>query len=281
MPGVEGDAPAAPAAAAAVKPAESLAEQVSTSLEAAIGQADALIEDLEAKRGVTAQQAEGAARKGAQPPMSAEERAAKAAAKKAAKEAAKEAAKAAKAAAPAAPQLPPAVAAFERCDVQVTEVLECKVPDFSEKLLVMKLRTAGGDRTFAAGVAQYYKPEDLVGKKLVTILNLKPRPLAGGAVTSEAMLFAGSQMGEPGADGQAVERDVKICFPPQDAPVGTRIVPKGYTLAAPAANPKKHFDTACDNLKVLHHVMCLDGIELWAGEFGPVTCECSDGSSIH
>jgi len=266
---------------------ESAPEQAPTPVNDALRQTDALIEQLEAKTGTTLQQATDASRKGEKPPMSAEERAAAKAAKASAKAAAKAAAREA---AKAAPQLPPAVASFERCDVQVTEVLECKVPDFSEKLLVMKLHTASGDRTFAAGVAHYYKPEDLVGKKLVTILNLKPRPLAGGAVVSEAMLFAGSQMegsgeggdaGQPGEPVEPVERDVKICFPPQNAPVGTRIVPKGYELGAPAANPKKHFDTVCDNLKVFHHVMCLDGIELWAGDFGPVTCECSDGSPIH
>ena len=78
----------------------------------------------------------------------------------------------------------------------------------------------GETRTFAAGVAQYYLPQDLIGKKIVTILNLPPRPMCNKTITSEAMLFAGSYGEEP-------NRVVKLCFPDQEIEVGTRVIPQG------------------------------------------------------
>lgn len=70
----------------------------------------------------------------------------------------------------------------------------------------MTLDVGNETRTFAAGIQQYYKPEDLIDKKIVTILNLKPRPMCNGTVLSAAMLFAGSNE----VNGA---RDVKLCFP--------------------------------------------------------------------
>jgi len=98
-------------------------------------------------------------------------------------------------------------------------------------------------RTFAAGVAAYYKPEDMIGRKLCTILNLKPRPMCEGRIVSAAMLFAGSYE-------EGDKHIVRICVPDQDVPVGTRVVLEGYPeLPEADGQPKKHFDKMAEELK--------------------------------
>ena len=77
--------------------------------------------------------------------------------------------------------------------------------DFSDKLLLCKLKINDNEtRTFAAGIGPWYSPEELLNKKIITILNLKARPMAEGRIVSEAMLFAGS------FDDH---KQVKLCFP--------------------------------------------------------------------
>lgn len=157
--------------------------------------------------------------------------------------------------------MPPIVQDFAKCDLHVTQILECKNVDFSDKLLLMKLKVNEKEtRTFAAGVAHWYKPEDLINKKIVTILNLKPRPMAEGKIVSEAMLFAGSY----GENGQ--KENVRLCFPDQSVEVGTRVVIEGYeNLPAAEGQPKKHFDRVGEALKAKDKCMALDGMKLIAG----------------
>ncbi|EFO63716.1 Methionyl-tRNA synthetase [Giardia lamblia P15] len=185
-------------------------------------------------------------------------------------------------AAPPVAELPPSVAAFEKCDIRVSQILTCTVPDYSEKLLVLTIDIGGGEtREFAAGIAKYYTPEELVGKRIMTILNLKPRPMAGGAIISNAMLFCGSC-------GTGDEKElVKLCLPPQTAPPGTRIVPSGYTdkdprslVPAPSADPKKNFSRMTEHLTSKDNVVMLGDLVLVAGEYGPVSVEVPDGSHI-
>lgn len=179
-------------------------------------------------------------------------------------------------------ELPPSIAAFEKCDIRVSQILTCTIPDYSEKLLVLTIDVGGGEtREFAAGIAKYYKPEELVGKRIMTILNLKPRPMAGGAIVSNAMLFCGSC-------GAGDEKElVKLCLPPQTAPPGTRIVPTGYTdkdpkplAPAPATDPKKNFSRMAEHLTSKDSIVMLADLALVAGEYGPVSVEVPDGSHI-
>lgn len=45
-------------------------------------------------------------------------------------------------------------------------------------------------KSFVSGIADFYRPENLVGRKIAAIVNIKPRKMCDGAVVSEAMLFA-------------------------------------------------------------------------------------------
>ena len=68
---------------------------------------------------------------------------------------------------------------FEKLDIRVGTVLECiKVPK-SDKLLQFKIDDGLGGRTILSGIANYYNPEDLVGKQVCFIANLAPRKILG------------------------------------------------------------------------------------------------------
>lgn len=80
---------------------------------------------------------------------------------------------------------------FARIDLRLAEVISAERVEKADKLL--KLEVALGDerRSIVAGVAKHYAPEDLIGKKIVVVANLKPTKLRG--ILSEGMLLAASE----------------------------------------------------------------------------------------
>ena len=60
----------------------------------------------------------------------------------------------------------------------------------ADRLLCLKVDLGSGQRQIVAGIAKYYKPEELVGKLVVVVANLKPAKLRG--IVSEGMLLAAS-----------------------------------------------------------------------------------------
>ncbi len=78
---------------------------------------------------------------------------------------------------------------FCQSKMQVGRVLECTRVEKSKKLLQFRLSFGkDGERTILSGIAQWYKPEDLVGKQIVAVTNLKPRPIAG--IESHGMILS-------------------------------------------------------------------------------------------
>ena len=78
---------------------------------------------------------------------------------------------------------------FFQSKLQVGRVLECKKVEKSKKLLQFLLSFGkDGERTILSGIAQYYQPEELVGRQVVAITNLKPRPIAG--IDSHGMILS-------------------------------------------------------------------------------------------
>ncbi|KAH0569977.1 Methionyl-tRNA synthetase [Spironucleus salmonicida] len=169
-------------------------------------------------------------------------------------------------------ELPPLITAFSKCEIRVSQIVECTRVDYSDKLLVCKLKVSETEiRDFAAGVGPWYSPEELLNKKIVTILNLKARPMAEGRIISQAMLFAGSS-----ADHSVV----KLCFPDQSIPVGTRVLPEGYTeLPEAEGQPKKNFDKVLDVLKSKNREMTMDGVRLLANGKS-ISVNVEDGFSL-
>ncbi len=76
---------------------------------------------------------------------------------------------------------------FKKIDLRVAQVIEAERVKKSDKLLKLKINV-GEERTIVAGIGTHYRPEDLVGKKVAVIVNLKPVKLMG--VESHGMLLA-------------------------------------------------------------------------------------------
>lgn len=76
---------------------------------------------------------------------------------------------------------------FDKLDLRVAEVLKAERHPNADKLLVFQLKVGEETRQVVSGIAKYYKPEDLVGKKVVMVYNLKPVTLRG--IESRGMLL--------------------------------------------------------------------------------------------
>ena len=77
---------------------------------------------------------------------------------------------------------------FVKADLRVGQVLACEKVAKSKKLLRFTLNDGKGERTILSGIAEYYKPEELIGKKLLFIANLPPRKMMG--IESCGMILA-------------------------------------------------------------------------------------------
>ena len=83
---------------------------------------------------------------------------------------------------------------FDKLQIQVGEVLECEEVPKSRKLLKFKIRIGSQTRQILSGIKGSYNAADLVGKKVIVLVNLKPREIAG--MMSEGMILSAE-----GADG--------------------------------------------------------------------------------
>ena len=99
---------------------------------------------------------------------------------------------------------------FKRMDLRVGQILKAERVPGTEKLLKMEVDVGSEKRQMVAGVADTYAPEELVGKKLVVIVNLKPAVIRG--IESQAMLLA-AEIG-----GKAI-----IPFFDRDVPAGAKV----------------------------------------------------------
>ncbi len=95
--------------------------------------------------------------------------------------------------APAAglPPAPVSIEEFGRLDLRVAEIVAAEPIPTSKKLLKLTVRLGGEPRTLVAGIAEHYRPADLVGKRVVVVANLEPATLMG--VQSRGMVLAASE----------------------------------------------------------------------------------------
>ena len=87
---------------------------------------------------------------------------------------------------------------FEALEMRVGKVLSCEKHPKADKLLVLKLSFGDQERTIVSGLAEFYKPDELVGKNLVAILNLEPRKLRG--IESQGMILTTEYIDEDGKE---------------------------------------------------------------------------------
>jgi len=83
---------------------------------------------------------------------------------------------------------------FMKVDLRVAEVIQVEPVKKADKLLKLQLDLGYEKRQVVSGIAQYYKPEELVGRKVICITNLKPVKLRGEL--SQGMILAGSKDGQ-------------------------------------------------------------------------------------
>jgi len=77
---------------------------------------------------------------------------------------------------------------FKRVELRVGKVVEASRVEGSKKLLKLVVDLGTEKRQIVAGLAEYYKPEEMVGKYVVVVANLQPRKIMG--VESQGMLLA-------------------------------------------------------------------------------------------
>ncbi|MBQ9952710.1 MAG: methionine--tRNA ligase subunit beta, partial [Clostridia bacterium] len=99
---------------------------------------------------------------------------------------------------------------FAKVALRVAEIKTCEPLPKSDKLLMMTVDNGKGTKQVLSGIAQYYKPEELIGKKVILVDNLAPAKLRG--TLSEGMLLA--------ADAP---NGVKVIFLDNDLPAGAVI----------------------------------------------------------
>ncbi len=100
---------------------------------------------------------------------------------------------------------------FEKMQFQVGEIIACEAVKKSKKLLCSQVKIGKEVKQIVSGIKAWYTPEDMVGKKVMVLVNLKPAKLAG--VLSEGMLLCAED-----ADGK-----LALMTPEKDMPAGAEI----------------------------------------------------------
>ena len=100
---------------------------------------------------------------------------------------------------------------FSKCQFQVGEILECKEVPKSKKLLCSKVRIGSIEKQILSGIKQHYSAEEMVGKKVMVLVNLQPREIAG--MVSEGMLLC----------AEDAEGNLALMTPEKMMPAGAEI----------------------------------------------------------
>ncbi len=99
---------------------------------------------------------------------------------------------------------------FAKIDLKVVKVLDCQKVEKSDKLLKLKLKCGEEEKQVVSGIAEYYSPESIIGKKLIFLANLKPAKLRG--VESQGMILAATH-----------EQSLVLLTVDQDIPDGAKV----------------------------------------------------------
>ncbi len=103
---------------------------------------------------------------------------------------------------------------FAKSDIRVGEVKACEKVKKSKKLLQFTIFDGADERTIVSGIAKYYKPEDLVGKKILFVSNLKPVKLCG--IESHGMILSA-------VHGEGEKEQLRLVILGDDMPAGWKI----------------------------------------------------------
>ena len=98
---------------------------------------------------------------------------------------------------------------FMKVELRTAQVIACEPVPKAKKLLKLQIDLGYEKRQVVSGIAKFYKPEDLIGKKLIVVANLAPAKLCG--VESQGMLLASG------------EEQVRVVFLDPETPLGERV----------------------------------------------------------
>ncbi len=102
------------------------------------------------------------------------------------------------------------LADFQKLDIRIGKIVSVEKVENADKLLKLEVDFGEFQRQIVSGIAEFYTPEELVGKEVPFIVNLEPRTFKG--VESQGMLVAGDS-----PDG------IFLLEPNKDVPPGTRL----------------------------------------------------------
>ena len=100
---------------------------------------------------------------------------------------------------------------FAKCQFVVGEIIKCEEVPKSKKLLCSQVKIGDSVKQILSGIKQWYKPDEMVGKKVMVLLNLKPAKMAG--LDSEGMLLC----------AEDAEGNVVLMTPEKDVESGSEI----------------------------------------------------------
>jgi methionyl-tRNA synthetase len=151
---------------------------------------------------------------------------------------------------------------FSKLNLKVARILEAKPHPDADKLTILHIDVGTEKRTLVAGIRKYYTPEQLVGRNIVIVANLKPAKLRG--VMSQGMLLAAD-------DG----KNVVLLDAPKAKP-GDSVGIKGVNAGLSEITLD---DLAPITMTVKKKKVVIDGKPLTTTT-GDVTCDISDGASV-
>ena len=99
---------------------------------------------------------------------------------------------------------------FKKLDIRIGKIVVCEKVDGADKLLRLEVDFGEFRRQIVSGIAEWYKPEDLVGKLCPFLVNLEPRTFRG--VESQGMLIA-----------TGTEEGAVLLHPDKEVPEGSKI----------------------------------------------------------
>lgn len=100
---------------------------------------------------------------------------------------------------------------FAAMQLRVGEIIKCEAVPKSKKLLCSQVKIGSQMKQIVSGIHKYYEPEEMVGKKVMVLVNLKPTTLAG--VMSEGMLLC----------AEDAEGNLALMIPEKGMPAGAEI----------------------------------------------------------
>lgn len=141
-------------------------------------------------------------------------------------------------------------------DFRVGQIVSVKKHETADKLYCEMIDVGEAEpRAIASGLVHHYTLEQMMGKRLIVVCNLKPRSLVG--FKSNGMVLCAATKNEAAASGETVE----FVDPPADAAIGERVIGEGLTnapVSASQCDKKKVFETIGADLRVNE-----DGVAMW------------------